>query len=285
MLKDYKRKRIALLLALISLSILVIIFMIPGTSFYYGGKVVALVDNERIYENDIKDELLEMFPGSNPKTFEVRRLPQNVLELIAKGVFIKRHIYRDARNNMVHQDAEVRDKINRYSKKTIREHFIDEKIGKKVNKKAIQAKYLELSDKVKEDKEFSIGHILLKTKYQADKVIEKINDKQSFFVLAGKYSLDKKTNKKGGRLGYFKEDKVKKEFSVILNMKEGNISDPIKTDSGWHVLKLIDIKTPKLEDFDKIKDKIVEELRREEIDKIFSQISQDSTVKILIEHP
>jgi peptidyl-prolyl cis-trans isomerase C len=284
MLKDKKRKRIAILLAIISVSIVVIVFMLSGSGFSYHNKVIAVVNNERIYISDAKEELLDIFPRSNPKTFEVRRLPRNVLEMIAKSVYIKRHIYKEAKRSMLHKDPEIRDSVNRYAKKIIRDQFIDLEVRKKITKDAIRSKYLELSDSAKEDKEFGISHILLKSEYQAKKVTQNLNKKASFSKIAQKYSVDKKTNNRGGDLGYFKEDEVQKEFSdIVLNMKEGDISKPIQSKKGWHIVKLIDIKTPILEDFKKIESKIIEDLKREEIEKIFSSIAKNAKVKVLID--
>jgi parvulin-like peptidyl-prolyl isomerase len=284
MLKNHKRKRLALLLLLISISVIVIVFLLSGSKFYNSSNVVALVNDERIYRSDIEDELLEIFPTSDPKVFEIDRLPRNVLEFIAKEVFIKRSLYKNAKRAMIDKDRDVRGKIDRYSKKIIREHFIDYTVGKKITPRAARARYIELSDEVRDGREVKISHILVKTKYQAGKVVEKIRKNRSFASMVHKYSLDKRTSSTRGDLGYFKDSNIQKEFvETVSIMKKGDVSDPVKSDAGWHILKVTDIKVLKLEDFDKIENKIFEELKMIEIDKVFNKIIAEADVRILID--
>ncbi len=287
MLKKSKKIKIALTMA--SISILTIVCIILYAKFgVYNNKAVALVNGKIIHESDIKEELLEIFPNSDPKTFEIEKLPNHVLELISQEIFIKKQIYKNAKRTMIYKDKSVKDKIDKYSKNIINEYYINSILDKKITQQILNDKYLELSEAAKDDQQYKISYILLNTEDQAQKIIEKLQNQEnksleneSFFDLAQKYSIDKMTGRKGGNLGYFTLKNIKKEFLLVEEMNEGEISKPIKTKDGWAIIKLTDTKNSKLEGFDQVKDRLVQEIKKEELNNIFAKITKNIEVKIL----
>ena len=83
-------------------------------------------------------------------------------------------------------------------------------------------------------------------------------------------------------MGYSNLKDIKKEFLVVDSMENGEISKPIKSDEGWFIIKLTDTKGVELEDFSVMKNKLIEEIKKEEINEIFSKIMKDAEIKILI---
>lgn len=150
MLKNQKRKQIAFIMALISLGIIIAIFYFSILNAHKN-KAIAEVNDVKIYESDVKDELIEMFPKANPESFQVNALPENVLEMLVKGIYIKKRIYNDATHHMVHKNEEVKKDIERYSKRVTREYYLDLTVRKKITKEALQTKYLEIADQNKEE--------------------------------------------------------------------------------------------------------------------------------------
>ncbi|MDO5437413.1 MAG: peptidyl-prolyl cis-trans isomerase [bacterium] len=83
-------------------------------------------------------------------------------------------------------------------------------------------------------------HILTKTKGQANAVINRVNNGESFKELAKKFS-NCPSGQVGGDLGYFTRGQMVKEFEeAAFNTPKGEMSDPVQTDFGWHVIKVID---------------------------------------------
>ena len=280
MLNKNKRIRIAILMSSISVLIIVAIFLFLKFGFY-SNKVVALVGNERIYENEIKDELFDMFPNSDPSAFQLEKLPHPVLKLIAKGVFVKKEIYKNAKNAMIDKDKVVQDKIDRYSRRVISEYYLTYVINKQITSRALNDKYAELAAQAQDGTRYRISAILVGSKEEAQNIIAKLKSNTSFDYLAQKYSLDKKS-KNNGDLGYFSLKDIKKEFLLVDSMKNGEVSKPIKTKEGWFVVKLSDVKIVELEDFSLMKDKLIEEIKKEQINEIFFKITKDAEIKILI---
>ncbi len=174
------------------------------------------MNNERIYENEVRLELLDIFPNAYGSRFEIARLPKNVLEEVSKAIYIKRKIYQNAKKKMIHKDPRIKEDIDKYSRKLISSRFISIESENNIDKEAVRLKYLALSDSLKEERRYKVSHILVKTKYQAQKIKGKINKNNSFQDLAIKYSLDRKTRSKDGNLGYFLFNDLKKNLKILL---------------------------------------------------------------------
>lgn len=110
-----------------------------------------------------------------------------------------------------------------------------------------------------EYKMMEAAHILVKDEGLANTIYKQLQKNPELFVeFVAKYSIDKATKKVGGYLGKFDKNKMVKEFTrVAFNMKKANeISKPVKTTFGYHIIKCI--KPPYYPEFSEIKDKIKE---------------------------
>jgi peptidyl-prolyl cis-trans isomerase C len=88
--------------------------------------------------------------------------------------------------------------------------------------------------------EVRASHILVQTEKLANKIFSKINSGKDFGQLAKKYSECPSGNK-GGDLGYFTRGKMVKEFEdAAFNMQKGQVSQPIRTQFGFHLIKVTD---------------------------------------------
>ena len=87
------------------------------------------------------------------------------------------------------------------------------------------------------------SHILVADENTANEVKKKIDDGADFAELAKEYSKDTANSNKGGDLGYFTKDKMVKEFAdKAFSMKKGEVSEPVKTSYGYHIIKVDDKK-------------------------------------------
>ena len=81
------------------------------------------------------------------------------------------------------------------------------------------------------------AHILVKTKEEVDDVVNRLNSGESFSKIAQEKSLCP-SGKKGGDLGEFGRGMMVKPFEkAAFELEKGQVSGPVKTDFGWHVIK------------------------------------------------
>lgn len=85
-------------------------------------------------------------------------------------------------------------------------------------------------------------HILVKTKDQAKEILAEIQQGKSFEDLAKSKSLCP-SGKKGGNLGWFSHGQMVREFQkAAFELKKGEVSSPVKTQFGWHLIKCVETK-------------------------------------------
>jgi len=84
------------------------------------------------------------------------------------------------------------------------------------------------------------AHILVKTEQEAKAILEQLNKGASFSKLASEKSLCP-SKKKGGDLGTFGRGRMVREFEVAaFTLNKGQISKPVKTQFGWHIIKRLE---------------------------------------------
>ncbi|QNG61738.1 peptidylprolyl isomerase [Bacillus sp. PAMC26568] len=89
-----------------------------------------------------------------------------------------------------------------------------------------------------EPEQVKASHILVEDEATAKEVKEKLNAGSDFAELAKEYSTDASNSEDGGDLGFFAKGEMVAEFEeVAFAMKEGEISEPVKTEFGYHIIK------------------------------------------------
>jgi len=131
----------------------------------------------------------------------------------------------------------------------------------------IQAMY----DKAKTEPvepEYQAHHILVKTEAEAKKLIAELGSKKAKFEdLAKKYSKDPGSAKNGGALDWSDRRAFVPEFSEALaGLKKGEITKtPVKTQFGYHIIRLDDTRTPKLPPLDSVRGEIVKQIQQQRV--------------------
>ena len=82
------------------------------------------------------------------------------------------------------------------------------------------------------------SHILVEKQSQAIAILDRIKQGEKFGKLAKELSIDSGSAKRDGNLGYFGRGKMVKEFeTVAFSLEVGKISEPVKTQYGYHIIK------------------------------------------------
>ena len=88
-------------------------------------------------------------------------------------------------------------------------------------------------------------------------VIDRVKKGEDFAKLANELTEDPSGKENGGDLGYFTKDQMVPEFSdIAFKLDKGQVSDPVKTQFGWHVLKVEDKRKRQPPAFDKVRDQV-----------------------------
>ena len=149
---------------------------------------------------------------------------------------------------------------------------IESVVAEALTDDALKAAYDEKYANAEPTKEYNASHILVKTEEEAKALIEELNNGADFAALAKEKSTGP-SGPNGGELGWFGKGMMVKPFEdAVIALKDGEISAPVKTQFGWHVIKLNETRlkgAPKLED-----------VRAELIDAIQKQAVADALKKL-----
>src|SRR5262249_21671621 len=122
---------------------------------------------------------------------------------------------------------------------------------------AMKKVYEEAVAKSGTEQEVRARHILVPTEEEAKAVLAEIKKGTDFAELAKQKSKDPGAAAEGGDLGYFGKDQMVPEFAAVaFKLNKGEVSDPVKTQFGWHIIKVEDKRTKPVPDFDKGKEQI-----------------------------
>ena len=141
----------------------------------------------------------------------------------------------------------------------MKEIYLRSLIDKNITEDVVKNRYKQLKAELEGKLEFKVKHILVKEEKDIKKVQNELKTNK-FEDVAKKYSIDT-TAQNGGSLGYIIEGQTVKEFEDELKKAELNkISEPFKTQFGWHILVKEEQKNVKIPEFNEVKDNLKNEL-------------------------
>jgi peptidyl-prolyl cis-trans isomerase C len=121
---------------------------------------------------------------------------------------------------------------------------------------AMRKVYEEAASQMGGDEEVRARHILVENEDEAKQIVDELKKGGDFAEIAKKKSKDPGASD-GGDLGYFTKEQMVPEFSkVAFEMEPGKVSDPVKSQFGWHVIKVEDKRKRKAPDFETVKPQI-----------------------------
>ena len=121
---------------------------------------------------------------------------------------------------------------------------------------AMKKVYEDASKQIAGEQEVHARHILVETEDEAKAIEEELKKGADFAELAKKKSKDPGASD-GGDLGFFTKDQMVPEFSAVaFALEPGKISDPVKSQFGWHIIKVEEKRNRKAPDFDQVKSQI-----------------------------
>jgi peptidyl-prolyl cis-trans isomerase C len=128
--------------------------------------------------------------------------------------------------------------------------------------------------------EYHARHILVASKDQAEQVIKKLKSGAKFEELAKTQSTDTGSKNNGGDLGWFTTSRMVKPFAdAVKNLKKGEISAPVQTQYGWHVIQLEDTREASPPPFDQVKPQITDAVMRKKLQAYVEDLKKQAKIE------
>ena len=194
--------------------------------------VVATVGNEEISLDEVKAFVAEI-----PQLAEVpfEQVYPNILEMMVNDKVIA----NGAKRHGITNDPKIKKMIKMAADQIVAQAYLAREMEKALTDAEVRAVYDEEVKNFKPDEEIHARHILVLTEKQAQDVLIQLKAGADFGLLAEQKSIDKNAPK--GDLGYFTKEMMIPEFAeAVFAMKKGELSGPIKTAYGWHIVQVED---------------------------------------------
>jgi peptidyl-prolyl cis-trans isomerase C len=211
-------------------------------------KVLATVDGSPITEDDLNDAMTDIGPGL-PQKLEGAARQKYVLDyLIDLKLAAKK-----AQAEKLDQSPEFARKLAYYRDKLSMEELLSSVAKAATTDEAEHKAYDEAAKAEPPQEEIHARHILVPTEDEAKAALARIKGGEDFAKVATELSKDPSGD--GGDLGWFTKDRMVPEFSEeAFKLKKGEVSDPVKTQFGWHIIKIEDTRTKSFPPFEQVKD-------------------------------
>lgn len=198
--------------------------------------VVARVNGKEIHRSEVISALQQL--PAQAQQMKLEDLYPRILENM-----IAAKLAQDAGYKEKLQDTkDVKAQLKEDEARLVENAYIVKQVEARMTDALLQQKYNEYVKAHPSEEEVRARHILVKTEDEAKDLIKKINGGADFAKLASEQQIDKASAAQAGDLGYFVKGEMVAPFAdAAFAMKPGEVSKtPVKTDFGWHVIKVED---------------------------------------------
>ena len=213
-------------------------------------KVLAKVNGAEIRQSDValaEEELGPSLAQMDPATKD-----ENVLAFLIDMKIVS----RAAEDKKVQDGDDFKKRLAFTRSRLLMDSLLASEGKAATTDDAMKKVYEQASKEITGEEEVHARHILVETEDDAKAVEEELKKGADFADLAKKKSKDPGASD-GGDLGFFTKDQMVPEFSsVAFSLEPGKISDPVKSQFGWHVIKVEEKRKRKAPDFDQVKGQI-----------------------------
>lgn len=151
---------------------------------------------------------------------------------------------------------------------------------KAVTDEALKKAYDDKYAKAAPSTEYQAAHILVKSEEEAKAIKADLDKGGDFAAIAKEKSTDKGSAANGGDLGWFGTGMMVKPFEeAVVKLKKGEVSGPIQTDFGWHIIKLNDTRVATAPKFDDVKEELAGDLRQKAVEAEIKSIEDGSKIE------
>ncbi|WP_022852676.1 peptidylprolyl isomerase [Thermodesulfatator atlanticus] len=268
---------------------------------YAGDEVLAEVGPYKLTKKEFEAQLEAAPPQIK---MIIAHQPELKKELVKRWVEISLFAL-GAQKAGLDKDPVVKRQIEEATKQILAQAYLEKevlgKVKQQVSDKELRAYYEKHKDKFQEPEQVRARHILIavpqnaskkeveKARKKAEEIRQKLLKGADFAKLAKEYSDDPGTKEKGGELGFFTRSQMIKEFEeAAFTLKPGEISEPVRTPFGFHIIQVEEHKKARQKSFEEVKEKVKEEYltqkQQEALEKALSELKKKYKTKLNLEN-
>ena len=217
-----------------------------------------------------------------PENYKLQLTKRNVLDQIIS----EKLLIQESKNKGLEEDKEVLEQIAKITEQILVQILIEREILDKVmvGDEEVVKYYEENKNDFVEKEQVHLLNILVETEDEAQNLLEQLKAGGDFSEIAKEKSIGPSAAQ-GGDLGYIAKGTIISEIGeVVFALELGEVSDIIKTEFGFHILKVLDKKPEIIKTVEEVKEDIIENLlplkQREAFDNLLEELKSKVTIEI-----
>jgi peptidyl-prolyl cis-trans isomerase C len=229
-------------------------------------KVLAVVGGRTITEEDVQKTLMNL--GQRAQQYNSPQGRQVILDQIIN----KELVLMDAKKNLYEHDAEFKAELEKLKNELLANFYVDKVLRDvKVKPEEVKAYFDAHSEEFQGEETVSARHILVETEEKAKDLLDKIQKGEMTFEEAAKGFSTCPSSERGGDLGEFGRGQMVPEFDqVAFEAEVGKVVGPVKTQFGYHLIKVENRKEASVMAFDEVKDYIHTTLLQQKQNEVYT---------------
>ncbi|MDC1375571.1 peptidylprolyl isomerase [bacterium] len=255
------------------------LFLILSTNIAFAeapNKIIAAKVNEYIITaQDVLDAL-----GKLPPKIKEKPLPDLYPSIVNE--LINQHlITKQAYKEKLDLNKTIIDQVKKNKDQIMARYWINNFLLNQTKRANIELFYKNYIKSFKSSKEFNASHILVKQETEALEIIKKLENKAKFSELAKTLSIGPSA-KNDGKLGWFSSGQMVKEFEkATFSLKKGELTKiPVKTQFGFHIILLNDIRDSKPKKLSEIQQNIIDRIKKNSLSNLEKKIRKNKKIII-----
>jgi len=247
--------------------------------FFSFGTAHAAVELAKIGNKSLTDTEVKSLVGSLPDAQKQQlNSEEEARARIIDNLVVEELFVMTAEKTGISKDAEFTKALERARRQLLARRFLEKNVQPKVTQANIE-KFFEKNKLRYSQDEVRASHVLVKTEAEAKEVYGKAKAGEDFEVLAKKYSVDPSAAQNMGDLGFFTRSRMVPAFAdAAFSMKAGEISQPVKTPFGYHVIKVVEKKAGKEVKFSDVKDQVRSDFQNESVGELIADLKKKNKV-------
>jgi peptidyl-prolyl cis-trans isomerase C len=222
-----------------------------ATALAQDDPVVAKVNGAEIRQSDLALAEEDLGQNAPPMSAEAKR--DYLVAYMADVVLVA----KAAEAKKMADSKEFKAKLAYARNKLLMEQILQSEAKTAATDAAMRKVYDEAVKQMSQEQEVRARHILVPTEAEAKAVRSEVEKGTDFAELAKQRSKDPGAAAQGGDLGYFSKDQMVPEFSeAAFKLEKGQLSEPVKTQFGWHIIKVEDKRAKPAPQFEEVKDQV-----------------------------
>ncbi len=223
-----------------------------------GEVVIAKVNGENIYRGEFDDAYAQLPPQAQQLGMEM------IYSLLLERMVDEKLIGIAAGKAIPADDPEVEKQMATLRERIVMQVYFEREVDAKLTDEMLQQRYDLWKEANPAASEVHARHILLETEEKAREVLAELQGGKDFAAAAQEHSTGP-SGPNGGDLGYFTAEQMVKPFAdAAFAMESGQVSaDPVKSDFGWHIIKVEDRREQAQPSLDEMRDQLTQEATQE----------------------